>query len=62
MQSDFLTNSYGIAHKTGTSYGYRDAFAFGYTPDTTIGVWVGRTDGTAMPHKKWGSRCYPCDV
>ena len=47
MQSDFLTNSYGIAHKTGTSYGYRDAFAFGYTPSHTIGVWVGRTDGTA---------------
>ena len=29
MQSDFLTNSYGIAHKTGTSYGYRDAFEIG---------------------------------
>ncbi len=35
-----------VAYKTGTSYGYRDAWAIGYTPDFTIGVWVGRPDGT----------------
>jgi penicillin-binding protein 1C len=40
-----------IAHKTGTSYGFRDAWAIGYTSDYTIGVWVGRPDGTPSPDK-----------
>ncbi|HKY94752.1 MAG TPA: penicillin-binding protein 1C [Kiloniellales bacterium] len=35
-----------IAFKTGTSYGYRDAWAVGYNHSTTIGVWAGRADGT----------------
>lgn len=35
-----------IAYKTGTSYGYRDAWAMGYTKDYTIGIWVGRPDGS----------------
>ncbi|MGL4675533.1 MAG: penicillin-binding protein 1C [Wohlfahrtiimonas sp.] len=34
-----------IAWKTGTSYGYRDGWAIGTTPDWTIGVWIGRPDG-----------------
>jgi len=38
-----------IAWKTGTSYGFRDAWAMGTTPDYTVGVWVGRPDGTPMP-------------
>ena len=38
-----------IAFKTGTSYGYRDAWAVGYDRQFTIGVWVGRPDGTAVP-------------
>lgn len=38
-----------LAWKTGTSYGYRDAWALGATPAYTIGVWVGRPDGTPMP-------------
>lgn len=38
-----------IAFKTGTSYGYRDAFAVGYDRRTTIGVWVGRADNAAVP-------------
>lgn len=38
-----------IAFKTGTSYGYRDAWAVGYDRHFTIGVWVGRPDGTAVP-------------
>lgn len=33
-----------IAWKTGTSYGYRDAWALGVSPDWTIGVWIGRPD------------------
>ncbi|MFL5173877.1 MAG: penicillin-binding protein 1C [Microvirga sp.] len=38
-----------IAFKTGTSYGFRDAWAVGFDRDTTIGVWVGRPDGAAVP-------------
>ncbi|WP_112663755.1 penicillin-binding protein 1C [Microvirga flavescens] len=38
-----------LAFKTGTSYGYRDAWAVGYDKHFTIGVWVGRPDGSAVP-------------
>ncbi len=34
-----------IAYKTGTSYGFRDAWAAGYTDDYTVVVWTGRPDG-----------------
>jgi penicillin-binding protein 1C len=40
---------YAIAFKTGTSYGFRDAWAFGYTPSHTVGVWTGHVDGTPRP-------------
>ena len=39
----------GVAWKTGTSFGFRDAWAFGVTGRYTIGVWVGRPDGTPNP-------------
>lgn len=38
-----------VAWKTGTSYGFRDAWAIGSTRRFTIGVWVGRPDGTPLP-------------
>ncbi|SIR24967.1 penicillin-binding protein 1C [Bosea sp. TND4EK4] len=38
-----------IAYKTGTSYGYRDAWAVGFDRQHTIGVWVGRADNGAVP-------------
>lgn len=38
-----------IAFKTGTSYGYRDAWAIGFDGRRTIGVWVGRADGAPVP-------------
>ena len=38
-----------IAFKTGTSYGYRDAWAVGFDGNRTIGVWVGRPDGAPVP-------------
>jgi penicillin-binding protein 1C len=34
-----------IAWKTGTSFGFRDAWAIGITPSYTVGVWVGNADG-----------------
>jgi penicillin-binding protein 1C len=39
---------YEIALKTGTSDYYRDAWAFGYTPNFVVAVWAGNTDGTPM--------------
>ncbi|MCA0400521.1 MAG: penicillin-binding protein 1C [Proteobacteria bacterium] len=38
-----------IAFKTGTSFGFRDAWAIGYDRKHTIGVWVGRADNAAVP-------------
>ncbi|MBG3089977.1 peptidoglycan glycosyltransferase PbpC [Proteus terrae] len=37
-----------LAWKTGTSYGYRDAWSIGVNARYTIGVWVGRPDGTPV--------------
>lgn len=39
----------GIAYKTGTSYGYRDAWSVGYDGRHVLGVWAGRPDGGAVP-------------
>jgi penicillin-binding protein 1C len=39
----------GLAWKTGTSFGFRDAWAVGVTDTHTVGVWVGRPDGTPNP-------------
>jgi penicillin-binding protein 1C len=38
-----------VAWKTGTSYGFRDAWALGSTRHHTVGVWIGRPDGTPLP-------------
>ena len=38
-----------VAWKTGTSYGFRDAWAIGVSTLYTVGVWVGRPDGTPLP-------------
>jgi penicillin-binding protein 1C len=38
-----------IAFKTGTSAGYRDAWAAGYSANWTVVVWVGHADGTPRP-------------
>jgi penicillin-binding protein 1C len=39
----------GIAWKTGTSFGFRDAWSIGVSDHYTVGVWVGRPDGTPNP-------------
>ncbi|MFL5751777.1 MAG: penicillin-binding protein 1C [Bacteroidia bacterium] len=38
-----------IAWKTGTSFGFRDGWAIGLTPDYVVGVWVGNADGEGRP-------------
>ncbi|WP_145550010.1 peptidoglycan glycosyltransferase PbpC [Yersinia intermedia] len=48
LPDDILPASVPLAWKTGTSYGYRDAWAIGINARYTIGVWVGRPDGTPV--------------
>jgi len=38
-----------VAWKTGTSYGFRDAWAVGVTPRYAVGVWVGNATGEGKP-------------
>jgi penicillin-binding protein 1C len=44
-----FASSRKIAWKTGTSYGFRDAWAVGITPDYVVSVWVGNADGEGRP-------------
>ena len=45
----FFDSSRPIAWKTGTSFGFKDAWAVGTTPKYTIGVWAGNADGEGRP-------------
>jgi penicillin-binding protein 1C len=45
----FFDDSKQIAWKTGTSYGFKDAWAIGSTKDYVVGVWVGNADGEGRP-------------
>lgn len=44
-----FSSAHQVAWKTGTSFGFRDAWALGVTPQYTIGVWVGNADGEGRP-------------
>lgn len=44
-----FSSSRKIGWKTGTSYGFRDAWAVGVTPRFVVGVWVGNADGEGRP-------------
>ena len=48
-----------VAWKTGTSYGRRDAWAIGFNPRYTIGVWVGNFDGKGVPELSGSSMAVP---
>ena len=43
-----LTFPFRVAAKTGTSKGFRDNWALGYTREVTVGVWVGNFDGAPL--------------
>ncbi len=45
-----------IAWKTGTSYGNRDGWAVGVSPEWTIGIWAGNFDGASNPNLS-GASC-----
>ncbi|SEW45434.1 penicillin-binding protein 1C [Cognatiyoonia koreensis] len=49
----------GIAFKTGTSYGHRDAWSIGFDGQHVIGVWMGRADGTPVPGAFGGDLAAP---
>lgn len=55
----YQSRSRAIAYKTGTSYGFRDAWAIGHDGDYTVGVWVGRADGTPLPGQFGASTAAP---
>jgi penicillin-binding protein 1C len=44
-----FSGSQKIAWKTGTSFGFRDAWAIGVTPEYVISVWIGNGDGEGRP-------------
>jgi penicillin-binding protein 1C len=48
-----------IRYKTGTSYGFRDAWSIGYDDNYTVGVWVGRPDGSAGNERTGGNSAAP---
>ncbi len=45
----YFSSSSGLAWKTGTSFGFRDAWAVGTTPGYVIGVWAGNGSGEGRP-------------
>jgi penicillin-binding protein 1C len=45
----YFNSSRKVAWKTGTSFGFRDAWAVGITPDYLVAVWVGNADGEGRP-------------
>ena len=45
----FRESTARVAWKTGTSFGFRDAWAIGVTDRYSVGIWVGRPDGTPNP-------------
>ncbi len=49
----------GLAYKTGTSYGHRDAWAIGFDGAHVVGVWMGRPDGTPVPGAFGGGLAAP---
>ncbi|WP_373553877.1 penicillin-binding protein 1C [Haliscomenobacter sp.] len=44
-----FSTSRRVAWKTGTSFGFRDAWAIGVTPEYVVGVWAGNADGEGRP-------------
>jgi penicillin-binding protein 1C len=48
-----------IAYKTGTAYGYRDAWAIGFDGRHVVAVWSGRPDGTPVPGETGASVAVP---
>ncbi len=46
---EYFQSSRQVAWKTGTSFGFRDAWAVGTTPDYVVAVWAGNSNGEGRP-------------
>ena len=55
----YYTDAQKIAWKTGTSFGFRDAWAIGITPDYVVGVWVGNANGEGRDGLTGASKAGP---
>ena len=54
-----FNSSQRVAWKTGTSFGFRDAWAIGLTPKYVVAVWVGNADGEGRPGLTGVSKAAP---
>lgn len=54
-----FSSSRKIAWKTGTSFGQRDAWSIGTTPNYTVGVWVGNANGEGRPNMTGSNTAAP---
>ncbi|MEM1086327.1 MAG: penicillin-binding protein 1C [Pseudomonadota bacterium] len=59
MPGRLTANAPQVGFKTGTSYGFRDAWAAGVSGDHAIVVWVGRADGAPRPGKTGRTTALP---
>ncbi len=59
IPAEIAQNAPRVAFKTGTSYGFRDAWAVGVAGGYAIGVWVGRPDGAPRPGATGRSEALP---
>lgn len=46
---EYFQSSRRVAWKTGTSFGFRDAWAVATTPDYVVAVWAGNSNGEGRP-------------
>lgn len=54
-----FTTSERVAWKTGTSYGNRDAWSIGVTPEYVVGVWAGNATGSSNPYLRGSQAAAP---
>lgn len=54
QKSNLYIEGYDVATKTGTTQEYHDAWAIGYSPVLSAGVWVGNNNNSAMKGKAAG--------
>lgn len=59
LQQQHLLKKPGIAFKTGTSYGFRDAWVLASNQRITIGVWVGQPDGSYLENNSGRNAAVP---
>jgi penicillin-binding protein 1C len=59
---EYFQSNQPIAWKTGTSFGYRDAWAVGITPRYVVGVWGRQCGWRGTPRTRRGASCCTCTI